>query len=532
MRERTSRTPQAASIAVLLIAGAAGASDVNTRHADEIAFRMGLRQVEIVDVAVAPAPVDDGVVVSVDGMTFDLVRHSVRSAERYQVLVDQGGGLLVPAEAGPINTYRGVKVDEPGSLVAASIDERGVTALIRTADGDRRWLEPVDGGHVLYTDDDVLDLGHTCGVDHAIEPIARAMPMDGAAAGAGQVCVTELGIDADFEYLQAWGDVAGVEARINQVINVMNVQFEDQVDITHEITTILVRTVEGEPYTALEPGALLEQFRDEWFQNQGDIQRDVAHLFTGKELDGKVIGVAFFRSICSDESSYGLSQSDFNGNFACATDLTAHELGHNWAAAHCDCPSFTMNPSLTCANTFSAETILSITGYRDTRPCLDCQTFEPPQTPLAPFPMVGATDVPVDVQLTWVDGGGADEFEVYLSVDNEIGPEDFAGIVVNPVFQPDPVLEPQTTYFWQVVATNGIGSSFGPVWVFTTGGEVPPPACPGDFDEDGMVGSSDLATLLSQWGTAGPEGDLNGSGVVNAADLAILLGAWGGCPDA
>ncbi len=50
---------------------------------------------------------------------------------------------------------------------------------------------------------------------------------------------------------------------------------------------------------------------------------------------------------------------------------------------------------------------------------------------------------------------------------------------------------------------------------------------PCDLNDDGFVNASDLAILLSSWGTAGP-GDIDGNGVVEAPDLAILLGKWTG----
>jgi hypothetical protein len=54
-----------------------------------------------------------------------------------------------------------------------------------------------------------------------------------------------------------------------------------------------------------------------------------------------------------------------------------------------------------------------------------------------------------------------------------------------------------------------------------------PPACPADFDGDGTVGASDLATLLGAWGT--PACDLDGDGTTGASDLAALLASWGPC---
>ncbi|MEC8817867.1 MAG: hypothetical protein VXX30_02145, partial [Planctomycetota bacterium] len=52
------------------------------------------------------------------------------------------------------------------------------------------------------------------------------------------------------------------------------------------------------------------------------------------------------------------------------------------------------------------------------------------------------------------------------------------------------------------------------------------PACPADFNDDGVVNGSDLAQLLGRWGTADVEFDLDGDGAIGGADLAFLLGCW------
>lgn len=53
--------------------------------------------------------------------------------------------------------------------------------------------------------------------------------------------------------------------------------------------------------------------------------------------------------------------------------------------------------------------------------------------------------------------------------------------------------------------------------------------CPADMDGDDLVGASDLAVMLADWGSAGGSTDLTGDGIVAADDLTILLGAWGPC---
>ncbi len=52
-----------------------------------------------------------------------------------------------------------------------------------------------------------------------------------------------------------------------------------------------------------------------------------------------------------------------------------------------------------------------------------------------------------------------------------------------------------------------------------------------DLNGDGVVNSTDLATLIGVWGPCPPDpapciGDLNGDGTVGSADLAILIGSW------
>lgn len=57
--------------------------------------------------------------------------------------------------------------------------------------------------------------------------------------------------------------------------------------------------------------------------------------------------------------------------------------------------------------------------------------------------------------------------------------------------------------------------------------------CEGDLDGDGVVGGSDIASMLASWGdcsgNACAVADLDGNGLVSGGDLAILLAAWGVC---
>jgi hypothetical protein len=66
------------------------------------------------------------------------------------------------------------------------------------------------------------------------------------------------------------------------------------------------------------------------------VQRDVAHLWTGRNMTGSTIGIAYLGVICGG-SSYGVDQIRFSNNFNSRVALFAHELGHNWdASEHCN----------------------------------------------------------------------------------------------------------------------------------------------------------------------------------------------------
>lgn len=54
--------------------------------------------------------------------------------------------------------------------------------------------------------------------------------------------------------------------------------------------------------------------------------------------------------------------------------------------------------------------------------------------------------------------------------------------------------------------------------------------CPGDLDDDALVGINDFLMLLGQWGPGGGTADLDGDGQVGIADFLALLAAWGPCP--
>ncbi|MEQ8850893.1 MAG: choice-of-anchor D domain-containing protein [Phycisphaerales bacterium] len=385
----------------------------NDAMVQEAIQSLGLLDGQIVRLDVPTVPqIAFSTVVPIDGQAvmLDLHPHSIR-AENYQLKVQIADGSFVYPEPGPVRTMRGTIRSMPETRIAANLNEEGLVAQIIMADGTTRWIEPV--GHrvangemdhyIVYKGEDVIPNGGSCATNHDPQDFEQQPDVDRGGACASTICVTQLACDADFEYFQDWGSINAVENRINSVINTVNNQYESEVNITHEITTIIVRTSEPDPYSSTNSSTLLGQFRSEWLNNQGGVPRDVAKLFTGKSIDGSVIGQAWtIGGICTT-SAYCHSQSDCCGSFACTTDLAAHELGHLWGAFHCSCPGNTMNPSITCTNNFSSGTINSISDHRDSRTCLT--PLESGTTSLPFFDNFPSTTINASL---WIGNDGAD----------------------------------------------------------------------------------------------------------------------------
>jgi hypothetical protein len=337
----------ARSLSSLLLLASAATAQLTLSGADLSALRQDLavRDLSLQELSLPAAPGSAfAVAVVLDGNPMQLLLspHSMRSPD-FQLLVQVESGAIVSQEAAPIATYRGEVEGVPGSVVAASLVDGQLTALIRLAPGLPVFgVQPASASvpgasrrlHAVYSSVDRIALDGACGTDTS-GPWVPEAPAAPGPADADKVC--EIACDADVEFYNKNNhSVATTESDIENVLNAVGAIYQGDVGISYLITTILVRTAEPDPYGSTSPGTLLNQFSGSWNSQQGAIPRDTAHLFTGKELDGSVIGIAQLNVICNKSSAYGLSQSKWTTSMLYRAGLTAHEIGHNWSAQHCD----------------------------------------------------------------------------------------------------------------------------------------------------------------------------------------------------
>ncbi len=315
-------------------------------------------------------------------LTLELERSNLR-APGFRVLVETADGVREVPAPEP-TTYRGTVPEIPGSVVGGTIQDGRLRATIALGDGRLFFVQPLNeldpesdvDQHVVYDAADVIGGQGTCAANEPQVIVPPGLDSEVGPRVAG-LLTAELAFDADFEYFtQNGGNYSNTVNDIQNIMSQVNTVYERDCGITHHLTLVLIRTTAADPYTTTDAGALLNQFRDHWNSAQTAAPRDVAHLMTGKNLDGGTIGIAALGAVCNRSRAYGLSQSKFTTNNGRRVALTAHELGHNWNANHCDAVS---PCNIMCSNdsgcdgmglpNFEPMGIEAITSFAASRTC-------------------------------------------------------------------------------------------------------------------------------------------------------------------
>lgn len=372
--------------------------------------------------------------VSLDGQSEELVLRpqSIRS-KHFRVRVVGSKGRLTDYAPPPTYTMRGELAGRPESRVAAEMRNGRLTAVIAPGDGSLWCVQPIPSSlvspsskasqnplYLVYEADDLAPMETTCASEF-IPPTTEAKLMSKAAKAGAGLSIAEIAFDADYEFFLAKGaSVEDVVADIESVLNGVNVIYKRDVGIEHQVSTIIVRTTQDDPYTSSDAHTLLDEFQSTWNADQASVTRDVAHLMTGRDLTGSTIGIASVGVVCSPYSGYGLSQSTFSANFTRRVALTAHELGHNWGAPHCSCNI--MCPSIgACGGdvtSFSPSSVDSIASFRESRNCLDTASSEEPELSLtvSTNPTTPKVSEETEIVVVVSNDGPGPAADVWLSV--------------------------------------------------------------------------------------------------------------------
>lgn len=393
-----------AACAALAATPAAGQIDVRPAatlppaERAQVESRLHLKDFSLQQLQIPQGDVDTLVVeVRLMGADFalDLHRISFRAPD-FQVLAPNEAGVLVPVTVGPPRTYEGAVHDWPDTLVSASLVAHGLRAIVWFDESNVWCIQPAaeagldaPGLHVVYKADDTLPTGHQCGNDDFAPPppeeAAPAQPPGSAGPDQGYYKV-EIAFDADhILYVLNNANLTQTVNDIESIAGGLNTIYRRDVEICLTVKSIIVRTtIQSEPYSSSNASTLLDQFTAHWQANHQGIGYDIAHLMTGRELDGSTIGVAWVGTVC-DGSRYGLSQTRYSTNYNSRVGLTAHEIGHNFRAGHCNqsdtfCGYQPSDCRIMCSSaggcsgnvtSFNSASIACIRDHRNTRSCVE-----------------------------------------------------------------------------------------------------------------------------------------------------------------
>ena len=203
-----------------------------------------------------------------------------------------------------------------------------------------------------------------------------------AATAARQI---NLRIVADTRY--AASSPNGAEAQVLSQMNIVDGIFQEQLDVQFGITDIEVLNNDAN-LTSFDASTLLGQFRT----FTGNNNPGLSHLFTGRDINGGTIGIAFISGICRS-TGVGVTQAGGRGTIGALT--AAHEFGHNFGSPHDNqggsvCAStpgtFLMNPSINGSNEFSQCSVTQMLNTLDRVSCLVDVDNTPPQPEPEPEP--------------------------------------------------------------------------------------------------------------------------------------------------
>ena len=208
-----------------------------------------------------------------------------------------------------------------------------------------------------------------------------------AMAESGTLMEAEIGLVADYKVYQEQG--SNTATYLQNIGNQVSRILENEAGLKLKITQTVVHTSSNDPFTGTtSPSSLLNEFASYKGNSSNPVYgTDLAHLFTNRNLDGSVIGIAWLSTSRGNSYAAGLSQ-DYTSDNKSMVLLTAHKIGHNLAAPHdnqsgsasAPTPSgYVMNPWLSsslalqysdCAKSFIAGEMGSVS-------CLDTVSTSP-----------------------------------------------------------------------------------------------------------------------------------------------------------
>ena len=181
-------------------------------------------------------------------------------------------------------------------------------------------------------------------------------------------------------------------------LNIVEGIFSEQVGLLILATDVRLMPAGADPFTATKGSTLLEQLGAYRSATPEVRARGLAHLMTGKDLDGTTAGIAYVRTVCDVERGVSVSSRSYGTTISAL--IMAHELGHNLGAEHDG------EAGTTCASTGGGFIMApSVSGFATFSQC-SLNTMEPVIATAECVTEAQYADVTVDAGVASVTGEG------------------------------------------------------------------------------------------------------------------------------
>jgi MYXO-CTERM domain-containing protein len=367
---KTSKWALAAALAATFsAANAADLHSVALSHYEPI-NQLQMRAITARAANASEAPGLSPVVMSFDalGQSFDLElepNHRLLSTARQSSMLDG------------VEIYRGELAGKPGSWARIVVANGAPSGMFW--DGTEMYAIEAPGDSLVNSnapvifrlaDVQVAPGSMSCGSapmamtamtgTQALEGLVSELGIKAEADGA--IDEIGLGVIGDFEFTDAKGGDAAAAAAITTRLNNVDGIFSSQLGIQITVNTIeTFSSAAADPFTdETDASLLLDEVSDYRSATPAQNSNGLTHLYTGKNLDGTTVGIAYTGALCSNFFGTGLSEG--NGSATFDSLVAAHEIGHNFGAPHdgeagsaCEAEvgDWLMSPRLNGSDTFS-----------------------------------------------------------------------------------------------------------------------------------------------------------------------------------
>ncbi|MCC6283751.1 MAG: hypothetical protein IT439_00405 [Phycisphaerales bacterium] len=278
--------------------------------------------------------------------TIDLALTRAQTIAPGATVLESSANGSAPTPLPSERVYVGDVLGFPGSVVAITVTDELIAGLI-DFDGETWVLSAGPGGNslepVIYRIDGLpeglLNIPEfqcrTTGVPDS-DP-----PAGGAGPESEQPCrMVDLAWETDREYLRLlfWDDQAAATAYAQLLTAALTEIYTREVNLRFRISYLNLWTG-PDPWNQTSTGEQLTQFQAWFSANRADVDRDLAHMLSGRQLGG---GVAWLNAACGG-NAYAVS-ANLGGSFPYPLInnshqnwdivVTAHELGHNLGTIH------------------------------------------------------------------------------------------------------------------------------------------------------------------------------------------------------